>query len=180
MSVWGTGDGGRTFEVAKPCRCVLKVSTSLTLLLQALNNGILNMHTFKGDWPSGPGGLTRTNRRLTTNPLQRKTGGMDTQQSNASLHTEENLPRTTNRQHGCERLKCATATGCGAIRAVERYAALIRTEKGFESKLTSPQKQQPAPLGRLLWSLMISEHNHRPRSEVLEYQGGGIQLQGHV
>lgn len=44
------------FEVAKPCRCVSKVSTSLTPLLQALNHGILNMHTFKGDWPTPPGG----------------------------------------------------------------------------------------------------------------------------
>lgn len=71
VSVWVSGG---PFEVAKPCRCVLKVSTSLTPLLQALKNGILNMHTFKGDWATEPGGLTRTNRCLTTNPLQRKTG----------------------------------------------------------------------------------------------------------
>lgn len=48
VSDWVTG--GRLFEVAKACRCVLKVSTSLTPLLQALNGGILNMHTFKGVW----------------------------------------------------------------------------------------------------------------------------------
>lgn len=97
VSDWVTEGGGGPFEVAKACRCVLKVSTSLTPLLQALNDGILNMHTFKGVWPieaRGRGGwLTRTSRCLTANPLQRgKQGNRHTGQSNTSLHLRRKIP----------------------------------------------------------------------------------------
>lgn len=55
------------FDVLRPCRCVwMGVSVALPPPLQALNDGILNMHTFKGRLAHRAWGLTRANRCLTT------------------------------------------------------------------------------------------------------------------
>lgn len=89
VSVWVTGGG--PFEVAKPCRCVLKVSTSLTPLLQALNNGILNMHTFKADWATEPGGANKNQQMSNNEPPAKENRRTDTQRSHASLHLQRKI-----------------------------------------------------------------------------------------
>ncbi len=47
---------GERGPLKSPCPAGVSMKVSITPPLQALNNGILNMHTFKGDWPPPPGG----------------------------------------------------------------------------------------------------------------------------
>ncbi len=181
VSVWVRGG---PLKSSSPAGVSMKVSISLTPPLQALNNGILNMH----DWPSLPEGLTWANRCLTTHLLQRGkvTAKQPTWWLSLSLKSSKKHRRRVwtckafNKKPTRSTHTHTAHTPCHApSRKTLKCSVLIPPEKQHWMRARFVPKTTASFTAALTEeSDDIWEPATEPRSEVLGCRGGRIQQAG--